>query len=364
MNDLEALFAQRPFSVRAPEKRTMLVDHLNRLTTHHRQVCEAYARIYRAWPKSEKMITRLDQFPYLPVRLFKELDLKSIDDKDVIKTLTSSGTTSAKVSRIFLDRQTSRLQTKALAAIVMDFIGKKRLPMLIIDCPGVVKDRRLYSARGAGILGMANFGRDHLYVLDDDMNLRRPELNDFLGRHAGTDLLLFGFTYMVWQHFYRELQRSQTEVDLSRGVLIHSGGWKKLTEEAVDNTTFKASLQDVCGLEKVHNFYGMVEQTGSVFMECEVGHLHAPVFSDIIVRDPNDWSPLEPGQRGVVELLSILPHSYPGHVLLTEDVGEILGEDDCSCGRFGRYFRIHGRIPRAESRGCSDTYAEEVARAV
>jgi hypothetical protein len=44
---------------------------------------------------------------------------------------------------------------------------------------------------------------------------------------------------------------------------------------------------------------------------------------------------------------------------LTEDLGVILGEDDCPCGRMGRYFRVQGRIPAAEVRGCSDTYAYE-----
>ena len=52
----------------------------------------------------------------------------------------------------------------------------------------------------------------------------------------------------------------------------------------------------------------------------------------------------------------MLPTSYPGHVLLTEDEGEILGEDDCPCGRKGKYFKIYGRIKNAEVRGCSDTY--------
>ncbi|MDP7040605.1 MAG: acyl-protein synthetase, partial [Myxococcota bacterium] len=53
---------------------------------------------------------------------------------------------------------------------------------------------------------------------------------------------------------------------------------------------------------------------------------------------------------------SLLPWSYPGHILLTEDEGEILGEDDCPCGRLGKYFKIHGRIAEAEIRGCSDTH--------
>ena len=53
----------------------------------------------------------------------------------------------------------------------------------------------------------------------------------------------------------------------------------------------------------------------------------------------------------------LLPGSYPGHVLLTEDVGTLEGEDDCPCGRKGRYFKVHGRIAKAEVRGCSDTFS-------
>jgi hypothetical protein len=57
--------------------------------------------------------------------------------------------------------------------------------------------------------------------------------------------------------------------------------------------------------------------------------------------------------------LSILPNSYPGHSLLTEDEGVLIGEDDCMCGRLGKYFKIVGRLKNAEIRGCSDTYAEK-----
>ena len=33
-------------------------------------------------------------------------------------------------------------------------------------------------------------------------------------------------------------------------------------------------------------------------------------------------------QKGLVQLISVLPTSYPGHNILTEDVGEIVGEND------------------------------------
>ena len=56
-----------------------------------------------------------------------------------------------------------------------------------------------------------------------------------------------------------------------------------------------------------------------------------------------------------MQVLSVLPGSYPGHSILTEDVGVIHGEDDAAAGVAGRYFEILGRVPRAELRGCSDT---------
>jgi hypothetical protein len=103
----------------------------------------------------------------------------------------------------------------------------------------------------------------------------------------------------------------------------------------------------------------MVEQTGSIFVECEHNYLHAPIFSDIIIRSPVDFKVSDFNEVGIIQLISVLPSSYPGHSILTEDEGYIIGEDDCKCGRKGKYFKIIGRIKNAEIRGCSDTYAEK-----
>ena len=126
---------------------------------------------------------------------------------------------------------------------------------------------------------------------------------------------------------------------------------KKLADQQVDNKTFKKRLRDQLGVGKVHNYYGMVEQVGSIFMECEKGVFHTPKFADVLMRDPIT---LEPAQSGIVQVLSLLPQSYPGHSILTEDLGIIIGCDDCPCGRKGKYFQVYGRIPQAELRGCSD----------
>ena len=94
-------------------------------------------------------------------------------------------------------------------------------------------------------------------------------------------------------------------------------------------------------------------------MQCECGHLHASIFSDVIIRDPKDFSACGIGEKGIIQVVSAIPESYPGHSLLTEDEGVLLGEDDCPCGRKGKYFKVLGRLKNAEIRGCSDTYAAD-----
>lgn len=295
----------------------------------------------------------------MPVRLFKELELRSVPKEEVVKTMTSSGTSGQAVSKIYLDRTTSSNQQKTMVKIVSDYTGSGRMPMIILDCPSVVKNRLMFSARGAGILGFSIFGAKKIYALDDDMNLNVEALKEFLEKYKGQKILLFGFTFMVWKHFYKELVRLKDEVsfDLSNGILIHGGGWKKLVNEAVSPEEFHRRLKDICGLDSIHDYYGMVEQTGCIYMQCECGHLHASIFSDVIIRKPEDFSICKKGERGIIQVVSAIPESYPGHSLLTEDEGEILGEDDCPCGRKGKYFKIYGRLKNAEIRGCSDTYA-------
>lgn len=358
----EELLQILPYSLDKRKKEKLLTERLVELTELHRQNCPEYANILNTVSYEEQKIRSYKDIPFLPVRLFKELSLKSVPQDEVVKTMTSSGTSGQKVSKIYLDRVTASNQQKAMVKIVNEFTGSSRMPMVILDCPSVVKDRNMFSARGAGILGFSVFGAKKVYALNDNMQLDVEGLEDFLNRYKGQKILLFGFTFMVWQYFYKELVRLKGEdktFDLSNGILIHGGGWKKLVSEAVSPKEFHRLLKDVCGLDSIHDYYGMVEQTGCIYMECESGHLHASIFSDVIARKPEDFSECEIGERGILQVVSTIPESYPGHSLLTEDEGVILGEDDCPCGRKGKYFKILGRLKNAEIRGCSDAFAAD-----
>jgi hypothetical protein len=270
--------------------------------------------------------------------------------------MTSSGTTGQLVSKIVLDKATAGAQSRALVQIMKSVLGPVRVPMLIIDSSEVVRNRDTFSARGAGIRGFSMFGKDVEYALDDNMKLRTEEVKKFLEHHSNETILLFGFTFMIWQHFCEELRVNNEFLSVPNGILLHGGGWKILASLNIGNKEFREEAKRLTGVSNVMNYYGMVEQTGSIYIECSEGHLHAPAYSDVLIRDVGNFEPLAVGQDGVIQVISILPMSYPGHSLLTEDMGVILGHDDCACGRPGTHFLVHGRMKDAEIRGCSDTY--------
>ena len=351
----EHLLAQDVFSLNAAKKREALMPVFDALHHHHLQHSDAYRNITSS--NTDLMLAKPSDsagLPYLAVRLFKQFSLSSVPQSEVFRMLQSSGTTSQTPAKVVLDKATSARQSKVLVKIMQSIIGKQRLPMLIIDSPSVLKNKAL-SARAAGIQGMAFFGRKPVYALNDDMSLNINTLHEFQAEYGEQPVLLFGFTFMVWASFVQALKKAKVTLSLPKGILIHSGGWKKLIDQQVDNATFKAGVQNQCGISRVHNFYGMAEQVGTVFIECEHGHLHAPTLADIIVRSTTDLSVLPQNHTGLIQVLSSIPTSYPGYSLLTEDLGRILGEDDCPCGRKGKYFEVLGRLPKTEIRGCSDT---------
>lgn len=346
-----------PYSLGKKEKEKMLLEELRQLTEMHRTRCVEYANYLDAIGYAENQAQTLAQIPFVPIRIFKEIKMKSIPDEAVFKTMMSSGTSGQAQSKIYLDKENAILQQKVLLRLLGDFVGPKRLPMLVIDSNATIRDRRLFTTRGATIMGLDFMAKKMVFALNEDMTLNVETLTDFVKTYGDDRFLIFGFTFMVWQHLFDEIEKQKIKVNLSNGYLLTAGGWKKLKNEAVSNEDFKKRGKNICGLSHYVDHYGMAEQTGCIYAECEYGHLHASIYSDIIVRRYKDFSPSEYGERGFIQVLSTLPHSYPGHSILTEDEGIILGEDDCPCGRKGKYIQVLGRIKNAEIRGCSDTYA-------
>ena len=250
--NLDLFLNHPPYQMDSNKKNEVMLQLLNECVILHREKCMEYEKIFSflGIPKTY-IFQSIEDFPYLPVRLFKHFKMSSIDDKEITKILTSSGTTGTQPSKIYLDKATALNLTKSFVKIMQDFVGPSRHPMIIVDSKSILKNPKEYSARGAGILGMSTFGRHHFYLLKEDMSLDIEGLKTFLNHFDKEPILIFGFTSLVWAHFYKEILKRKIKISLPNSILFHSGGWKKLKNEAVDNNVFKKSLEEVFGIKNL-----------------------------------------------------------------------------------------------------------------
>ena len=347
-------FINNIYSLKKNNKKKWFFEQFKRLNKHHVNNCTEYNKITKSISNNQFNIKDTSEFLFLTARIFKDINLISTKKKNIYKQLTSSGTSQNKKSNIFLDKKNSKKQIDVLIEIVSNFLStKKRLPMLVLDSRTIIKNKNSLTARGVGFMGFSIFGKDITFALKENMEIDWNVVLEFSNKYKNKDVLVFGLTSVIWKNFLEVALKLKKKIGLNKSILIHGGGWKKLSEENIGNEIFKKSYYKIFGSKLIHNYYGMIEQTGSIFMECEYGYFHTSVYSEIYVRD-NNFKLLKNRKKGIIQILSLLPTSYPGHNILSEDIGIIFGEDTCKCGRLGKYFKILGRVKQAEIRGCSD----------
>ena len=327
---------------------------INSLTKLHYKNSKDYEKIINNIYFKKTEVSEIEKVPFLPSRIFKDISLKSIPDEKVFKVLNSSGTSSSGLSKIYLDKINAAAQTNVLNKIVSKILGTKRLPMIILDEKKNINDPKRFNAKTAAYLGFSLFGRNNFYMIKDG-KIDYKNLNIFLENFSNEKFLIFGFTSNVYDILVQNLNLKKLKYkSFKKAVLIHGGGWKKMENKKISNLKFKELLLRKLKLNQIYNYYGLIEQTGSIFFESEkCGFFTTNEFSEILIRDKN-FKIAPNGSKGFVQLLSLLPTSYPGHSILTEDIGQIFNIKNCKCGNDAKHFLIHGRLRESELRGCSD----------
>jgi phenylacetate-coenzyme A ligase PaaK-like adenylate-forming protein len=359
---IEALLAAPTFLLEPREQHSRLLAVLKSELAYAAERSAPFRRYLSAWPIDYQRAEIIADLPYLPVGVFKASPpLLLVQPETVVRTLASSATTGQTPSRVSLDAETSRRMVKGVSRIVGDFIGPQRRPYLIIDAAETLGGGHgELGARGAAIQGLRSFATEMTCCLKldaaGDMQLDESKLQDFATRWRSTEVVVYGFTYVVWQHFVVPLRDRGIKLQMPNIRLLHSGGWKRLQDQAVTREAFASGVAAVfgCTVDRVLDFYGMVENVGVVYPDCELGCKHVPAFAGIIVRNPLTLHPVGDGEQGLVQVCSILPTSFPGFLVLTEDIAEVIRYDGCDCGRRGISFRFVKRVPKAEVRGCGN----------
>ena len=134
MLQLKNIIKYNPYSLDKNQKNKLFKDIFTKLTFHHYTKCKDYNKIIKNLKfKIKNKKNKLQDFPMLPVKTFKTFKLISVNKKKIVKKLVSSGTTGQNLSEIYLDKKNAKNQIIILSKIIQGILGKKRLPMLIID---------------------------------------------------------------------------------------------------------------------------------------------------------------------------------------------------------------------------------------
>ncbi len=349
------VYSLDPFPKINNYKNLFFINQINFLTKHHYKNSRNYKKILN-FLKYNLRKNKLEDIPFLPVNLFKTHKMISVNKKNVFKTLFSSGTSGNDRSKIYLDKNNAINQVKALSSIMKSILGPKRLPMLIIDQKPNLDNRNQFNARVAAINGFSVFGNNHTYLLNENFEIDYENLKYFMKNYSSKKFFIFGFTSYIFDNLINKLIMKKNNYNFKNGILLHGGGWKKMEKKKISNEKFKKDLKEKFNFTKIYNYYGLVEQTGSIFIECkECSYFKTSIFSDILIRDKH-FNVSKPNTKGLIQLFSLLPSSYPGHSILTEDIGQIIEKNDCkACSNLqGKNFKVYGRVKKSEIRGCSD----------
>lgn len=363
---VNALIAGEPYHLAPDLHESTLLSVLKDELGYACERSPLFCNYVEHWPTDYRNATCIADLPFVPVGLFKaNPPFALVEPNEIIRSLASSATTGQVPSRVVLDSETSKRMTRGLTAIVRNFIGPARRPYLVIDSTEALGSNGDLSARGAAIQGLRSFATEIFCCLVKDSagNLIIDEKNllSHIDRWKESEVLVYGFTYVIWNHFVKLLQSRGITLEMPHVRILHSGGWKRLQQQAVAKDAFIEGVASVfgCTTDRVIDFYGMIENVGVVYPDCEHGNKHVPAFAGVIIRDPLTLEPVAPGRQGLVQVCSALPSSFPGFLLLTEDIAELIAHDGCPCGRRGTSFRFISRAPKAEVRGCGNI---EVAR--
>lgn len=373
-DEIDKLMALNPFSTPQEEKAAFFLPSVIAAMTSHYERCEMYRRWCdrRGWDPRKSEVTSVGELPFLPVNIFKRLELNALENNEALKVLRSSATSSQIPSSVALDKITRDRQMKVLAASLREVLGPSRRPFIVFDVQPNMSQRNSVelSARVAGIRGYLMAASKTYYVMNDEsgtLSLDIDRLKHALAevKSSGSELCMIAYTYVLYQHVVKDLLSKDIRFELPDSTkIIHFGGWKKLEAERVSKKVLLGDTASVFGMDarNVFDIYGFTEQLGVIYPDDSDGIKRAPVYSEVVVRDPVSLQPVPDGETGLLEFITPIPNSYPGAVVLTDDIGRIVNRSAGNSGWSGTGFEILGRANNAEVRGCGDTLPSAVYR--
>lgn len=358
---IKDLLNQDPYKLDLKIKKKKILDIFRHQIKHHIKNCPSYRIWYKKnfFMKPEKIVN-FKSIPYLPSTIFKMLNLKS--SKFSSKVISSSGSTGQQKSRINLDSKTSNLQKICLTKILSSALNNKRRPFFIVDIePSENFNQNTISARYAGMSGylMAASSKHYLFKLDSDKKiiLNKETFSRLKKVFRLEPIVIIGYTYMLWNYLFQNDEFNFKKMLCHKDTkILHFGGWKKLEKKKVSKEDFIKEVKKKINIKSnnILDIYGFSEQLGTIYVSKGLRGCEVSSYSHLLIRDPKTLEVVKDGDIGFIQFLSILPLSYPGFSILTDDIGYI-SKREVIKNVEKIEFKIHSRLDKMEPRGCGDT---------
>ena len=163
-----------------------------------------------------------------------------------------------------------------------------------------------------------------------------------------------GFPAYTW-FLMEKLKEKGLRFPLPKGSRIYlGGGWKEFYKQQVDKKEFYALAKECFDIDEdqVQESFGAVEHP-IWYADCEHHHFHVPVYSRVIIRDPDTLEPVPNGQMGLVNLLTPMVYACPLLSIMTDDLGILHDGETCPCGNKAPWLEIIGRVGMVDIKTCA-----------
>lgn len=126
--------------------------------------------------------------------------------------------------------------------------------------------------------------------------------------------------------------------------IITFGGWFTYGGQIIHPDKFRSEISKLFHVseQNIRDIYTFTE-TDVLFAECEHHRKHVPPWADIIIRDVETLLPVENGEKGLLNIINPLTHSYAGVSILIDDMVRVYPEKQCPCGRYGKTIEVFSR---------------------
>ena len=320
--------------------------------------CEDYKKICKGLGiTSADDIRSPADIPVIPTMLFKQHDF--ISGRSTF-TLTSSGTSSGNKSTVRFEF------SAALAALRMSLkvtryhgvISLKPCRYIVMGYKPV-RGNKMAVAKTAYLTTFLAPAVSRKYILKPTPDGYKPDfvgIVDALRKYEKGTLPVRFMGFPSYTFFlFQLLDERKLYFKLPKGSKIMlGGGWKQFYQEAADKETFYKLAKKTLGIEddNIVEFFGAVEHP-VLYCDCAAHHFHVPVYSNIIIRDPDTLEPVDNGKTGLVNLISPITKATPILSVMTDDLGILHDGEGCPCGVKSPYLEIIGRVAPEDIKTCA-----------